>query len=83
MSPGFDFWTWCRKRFDFTPRFSTLLQEEGFPRVLLFSPRLKTKILFDTGIKSFCYLCRKQRIVGQKVSTNSRMAALLSYHTLR
>ena len=29
-----------------------------------------------TGIKSFSFLCRPQRIVGQKVSTNCRMAAL-------
>ena len=29
-----------------------------------------------TGIKSFSFLRRPQRIVGQKVSTNCRMAAL-------
>ena len=30
----------------------------------------------DTGIKSFSFLCRRQRIVWRKVSTNCRMAAL-------
>ena len=29
-----------------------------------------------TSIKSFSFLCRPQRIVGQKVTTNCRMAAL-------